>query len=445
VTARDEALEALREGVRLAPRNLALRLHLAATLLQWNRPEEAEKEYRGALALAPGDFRPGLGLAKAFLALGKSGEAAVVVEALLKLDDPPAEARLLHARLLLMAGEEGRAARAYRAAVEADSALRDEAFERDLGLEREATGRDRPDPALAQGGGGEELPVERVKLDFRDVAGMADLKEEIRMKIVHPLRQPDLFRAYGKRIGGGILLYGPPGCGKTYLARATAGEVEAAFLPVGIHDVLDMYVGESERKLHARFEAARSNRPCVLFFDEVDALGASRSQFRNSATGRMVVNQFLSELDGVASDNEGVLVLAATNAPWNVDAAFRRPGRFDRVIFVPPPDAAARASILRRMLEGKPADGIDCDALAKRTEGFSSADLKGIVDAAVESRLAEAMRLGREMPITQKDLLSAAKRARPTVKEWFATAKNHALYANEGGIYDDILRYLRLA
>ncbi len=154
---------------------------------------------------------------------------------------------------------------------------------------------------------------------------METLKEEIRIKIIHPLNHPDLYRAYGKSIGGGILLYGPPGCGKTYLARATAGEIHAGFLAVGINDVLEMWIGNSERNLHALFEHARQNTPCVLFFDEVDALAASRADLRASA-GRQLINQFLAELDGIGARNEGVLVLAATNAPWHLDPAFRRPG-----------------------------------------------------------------------------------------------------------------------
>ena len=202
-----------------------------------------------------------------------------------------------------------------------------------------------------------DTELERPKISFADVGGMESLKEEIRLKILHPLANPELYKMYGKSVGGGILMYGPPGCGKTYLARATAGEAKAAFLAVGIEDVLDMWLGNSERRLHQLFETARQNTPCMLFFDEVDALGAKRSDMRASAA-RMLVNQFLSELDGVSHSNEGVLILAATNAPWHVDSAFRRPGRFDRVLFVPPPDAAARQDILRLASQG-PAAGRD--------------------------------------------------------------------------------------
>lgn len=234
-----------------------------------------------------------------------------------------------------------------------------------------------------------------------------------------------------------------PGCGKTFLARATAGEIKANFLNVGINDVLDMYLGESEKNLHEIFETARRNSPCVVFFDEVDALAASRSDARKSG-GRQAINQFLMELDGIESSNEGVLILAATNAPWHLDSAFRRPGRFDRIIFVPPPDNKARADILRLTLKGKPVEDIDYELMAKKTEKFSGADLFAVVDQAVEAKLAQAMKEGIPKPITTKDLESSARNVKPSTAEWFATARNYALYSNQGGAYDDIVKYLKL-
>ena len=159
----------------------------------------------------------------------------------------------------------------------------------------------------------------------------------------------------------------------------------------------------------------------------------------------MLINQFLSELDGVASSNEGVLILAATNAPWHLDPAFRRPGRFDRILFVPPPDQSARASILRLLLKGKPVSEIDFDALARKAEGFSGADLKAVVDVAVERKLRDAMRDGSLQPMTSKDLAETIKSHKPTVRDWFQTARNHALYANQSGLYDDILAYMKIS
>ncbi len=139
-----------------------------------------------------------------------------------------------------------------------------------------------------------------------------------------------------------------------------------------------------------------------------------------------------------------VLVLGATNAPWHLDSAFRRPGRFDRVLFVPPPDAEARAAILRLNCRGKPMDDIDFAVLAKKTDHFSGADLKAVVDVAVERKLREAMKAGAPKPLVTKDLVQAAALLQPTTREWFATARNYALYSNQGGIYDDILTYLKI-
>jgi SpoVK/Ycf46/Vps4 family AAA+-type ATPase len=288
-----------------------------------------------------------------------------------------------------------------------------------------------------------EADVERPKVTFKDVGGMDALKDEIRMKIIHPLTHADLYKAYGKQIGGGILMYGPPGCGKTHLARATAGEIKAGFIAVGINDVLDMWIGNSEKNLHQLFEQARRNRPCVLFFDEVDALAASRSDMRHSAS-RHLINQFLAEMDGLQSNNDGVLILAATNAPWHVDPAFRRPGRFDRILFVPPPDAPARAGILRILFHGKPVQDVDYDQVAKKTDQFSGADLKAVLDLTVEAKLREAMKDGIPKPMTTKDVLGQIGKVKPSTKEWFATARNYALYSNQGGVYDDILKYLKM-
>ena len=144
------------------------------------------------------------------------------------------------------------------------------------------------------------------------------------------------------------------------------------------------------------------------------------------------------------ADNEGVLILAATNAPWNVDAAFRRPGRFDRVIFVAPPEEVTREEILKTLLTDKPAENIDVKKIAAATTDYSGADLTAIIDIAVEEKLRESILKGSIQPINTKDLLAAVKKHRPTTLEWFASARNYALYANESGLYDDILKYLKI-
>ena len=439
-------IEGLREALRLSPNNIPLRQQLANALLAAGQAEEAEKEYRQALSQSADDPSLKLGLARAFYAQGKNSHALALVEDIVKSREAPARAFILHSRLLSGIGEVEQAVVQYRRGIELDNTVADTDLARRLGID--ITDRSEVvDGRVRSSWQSEEttplMEVERPKIQFNDVGGMDAVKEEIRMKIIHPLQHPELYKAYGKTIGGGILMYGPPGCGKTYLARATAGEIQAGFVSVGINDVLDMWIGNSERNLHELFETARANKPCVLFFDEVDALGASRSDMRQHA-GRQLINQFLSEMDGVKSSNEGVLILAATNAPWHLDPAFRRPGRFDRILFVPPPDAAARASILRIQCQGKPLEDVEFEHLARKTEHFSGADLKAVVDVAVEAKLREAMREGRPKPLVTRDLATAAGTLRPTTKEWFATARNYALYSNQGGIYDDILAYLKL-
>jgi SpoVK/Ycf46/Vps4 family AAA+-type ATPase len=444
----EDALQALREALRLSPNNTALRQHLAEMLLSHGHAGEAAKEFREALAIAPNSLPLKLGLARAFYHEGKHSHALVIAEDLVKNPNAPARAFLLHARLLTGVGEIEKAVSEYRRAVELDKSVADVELASQLGINakesesevvegkvRAAWGEDEPTSG--------EREIERPKITFKDIGGMEKVKEEIRLKIIHPLTHPDLYKAYGKAIGGGILMYGPPGCGKTYLARATAGEIKASFIAVGINDVLDMWIGRSERNLHELFEQARNHTPCVLFFDEVDALGASRGDMRQHA-GRQLINQFLSEMDGVKTSNEGVLILAATNAPWHLDSAFRRPGRFDRILFVPPPDTQARAAILRLQCRGKPIEEIDYDHAAKKTDHFSGADLKAVVDVAIERKLQKAMKAGVPKPLATKDILSAAATLKPTTKEWFATARNYALYSNQGGIYDDILQYLKL-
>ncbi len=443
----DDALQALREALKVSPNNIALRQHFAETLLGHGQAEEAEKEFREALSQAPNSLYLKLGLARAFYQQGKHSHALVIVEDLTKNPNAPARSFLLHAKLLAGIGEIEKAVVEYRRAVELDQSMVDVEFATRLGIDADEKEGEVVDGKVRAAWEEEpqsvEREIERPKITFKDVGGMEKVKEEIRLKIIHPLTHSELYKAYGKPIGGGILMYGPPGCGKTYLARATAGEIKAGFIVVGINDVLDMWIGRSERNLHELFEQARNHKPCVLFFDEVDALGASRSDMRQSA-GRQLINQFLSEMDGVQNSNEGVLILAATNAPWHLDSAFRRPGRFDRILFVPPPDAAARAAILRLQCRGKPVAEIDYDHVAKKCENFSGADLKAVVDIAVERKLQEAMKTGTPAPLTTKDLASAAASQKPTTKEWFATARNYALYSNQGGIYDDILQHLKM-
>lgn len=284
--------------------------------------------------------------------------------------------------------------------------------------------------------------VHEEKVRFSSIAGMDDLKKTIRLKIIEPFVNPGLFARFKARAGGGILLYGPPGCGKTMMARAVANECRASFVSVGISDILNMWLGESERNLATMFAKARADAPCVLFFDELDALAYSRSK-ASSNTTRTVVNEFLNQLDGMGNDNRDVLVLAATNMPWDVDAAMKRPGRFARQIFVPPPDAAARRAMLDAKLTGVPQDRLDLDAIAAASQHYSGADIDGLIELAKEHALGDSLASGQERALQQADFDSALRQTQPSTLDWLRSVRNVVKYAGDDGSYADVERYLR--
>lgn len=465
-------LDSLKLALQHSPDNVPLLLLYAKTCVEELQLVEARESFLKVVRLEPANGEARLGVARVVHLEGKGSEAAVRAEQLIEEQPQYAPAYLFLSRILAGEGEHARAKTLYARALELDRTLADASLEKELAESRGEPMQDTRGPRKAgvtaggdylensdgnnedgdgddghpRGGAAFDLGLadfEKPKLKFEDVGGMDAVKEEIRMKIIYPLQHAELFKAYDKKVGGGVLLYGPPGCGKTLLSKATAGEIKANFIALGLHQILDMWIGNSEKNMHEVFELARKNAPCVLFFDEVDALAADRRDLRQSA-GRNLINQFLSEMDGADSQNEGVLILGATNAPWHIDPAFRRPGRFDRTLFVPPPDEPARASIIEVMAKKKPISELDPKALAKKTEGFSGADMKAVFDLATEQVLNDAMKTGKVIPLTTKDLIKAAGRHKPTTRAWFESAKNYALYANQGGFYDDVLKHLGL-
>lgn len=398
----DTTLEALISALSVTPDNQLLRVQVVRELLRSRRWEKAEELARPLLTTSE---RP-LGL-------------------------------LASARGALVRGDKQTAGQHYREALDKDRSLVDEALEAELEVE------DQPMRLRVEGLEEEQAALsERPKIGFGDIGGMEALKEQIRLNILYPMQKPEIYAAYGKKIGGGILMYGPPGCGKTYISRATAGEMGARFFALTIADTLNMYIGESEKHLQALFATARGQSPSVIFIDEVDALGAKRSDLKTSGT-RSMVSQLLVEMDGIASENEKVLVLGATNMPWNVDMAMRRSGRFDRVLFVPPPDLKAREEILKVQTIGrKLAPGISLAELAKKTELFSGADLKNLVERATERALSDALKSGNMRDVTQADFLAALKEVKPSTTEWLRRSKNYVTFANQDGLYEDLARYL---
>ncbi|MET8080971.1 ATP-binding protein [Streptomyces sp. NPDC005303] len=387
---------------------------------------------RAAVGAAPDDVPLRLHLAELLLEHGRADEAVVEVAAALQRSPSDARARAVMARAMNPAPAQDRAP-VQHSAPEFD-------WRR---AESEFAGVAVVEPRFTEGTDGAWDVEDAGRVRLADVGGMDDVKRRLEAAFLAPMRNPELRRLYGKRMRGGLLLYGPPGCGKTFIARAVAGELGARFMTVGLSDVLDMYIGQSERNLHGVFETARRNAPCVLFLDELDALGAKRSMVRHSGL-RTTVNQLLAELDGIhAGTDEGVFVLAATNHPWDVDTALRRPGRLDRTLLVLPPDAPARASILRYHLRGRPVADVDLAAVVRRTDGYSGADLEHLCETASERALMDSVAGGTPRMIGNDDLTAALSQVRASTGPWFDSARNVAMFANEGGMYDDLLTYFK--
>ncbi|MFH8575586.1 ATP-binding protein [Streptomyces zaomyceticus] len=433
-------IRSLRAAVAAAPDDVPLRLHFAELLLAEGRNDEAVSEAAVALQHAPGD----------------AGARALMVRAMGLPPTPtvvpgttPAPAAPAPAAPTQDAAPDAPAV--GRPATDGPAVDRP-GFDWDAAEQQvqDLVGpRFLEDPQAADGEGAAgdaaawdvDAPG---SVRLADVGGMEEVKDRLEAAFLAPMRNPELRRLYGKSLRGGLLLYGPPGCGKTFIARAVAGELGANFLTVSLSDVLDMWIGASEKNIHDIFETARRQAPCVVFLDELDALGAKRSRTHHSGL-RNVVNQLLTELDGIASGagNEGVFVLAATNVPWDVDIALRRPGRLDRTLLVLPPDATAREAILRYHLRERPIEAVDLGKLVKATEDFSGADLAHVCETAAEAALLDSARSGSVRLISTKDLLGAAKQIKPSTEPWFAAARNVAMFANEGGLYDDLLAHLK--
>ncbi|GAA1416046.1 ATPase AAA [Glutamicibacter uratoxydans] len=290
-----------------------------------------------------------------------------------------------------------------------------------------------------------EPPVEPAgePITLADVGGLQNVKDRLTESFLAPMRNAAIAKAFGKSLRGGLLLYGPPGCGKTFVARAVAGELQANFMAVTMTDILDSYIGNTEKNLKAVFDKARENAPTVLFFDEVDAVGLRRGSLSGSASWlRQMVNQLLMEMDSLTSNNDGLYILAATNHPWDLDEALLRPGRLDRSVLVTPPDAEARESILRHHLERRPIAGIDLGWIIERTEGFSGADLEHLSTTAAEKAMMQSIAANEVIPVGMEHVQQALKDVKPSTLPWLESARNVVRFSNENGRYDDLAQYL---
>lgn len=412
-------IDALRSAVENDPENIPVRLHLATILAESGSFNEAIEHIQKALNSEPANKTALEQAANVSEKLGDLGKASA------------------YRKLLSALGVSADTAKPSRYSVKDEWAeILEESNERPRASLTEQT-----DP-LAASPDDHIVDVEYYDLKLSDVAGLEKVKRRLNLAFLSPLKNPEMMEMFGKSLRGGLLLYGPPGCGKTFIAKAVAGELGARFISVGLSDVLDMWIGSSEKNIHSVFEHARRNAPCVLFFDELDALGRKRSLTRNSSHG--AINQLLAELDGMNKDNEGVFVLAATNHPWDVDTALRRPGRLDRTVLVLPPDEIARRGVLRYHLRDRPVDAtVEIDLIAKNAREYSGADLAHLVESAAELAMEDSLETGNVRSISHEDFKKALREVHPSTRPWFEIAKNYALFANDGGTYDDLLEHLR--
>jgi transitional endoplasmic reticulum ATPase len=258
---------------------------------------------------------------------------------------------------------------------------------------------------------------EKPDVTFDDVAGLDNVKEEIRNKIVYPLLYPEEARKFGIQSGGGVLLYGPPGTGKTYIAKAVAHEVDAVFFSIKPADIMSKWVGESERNIARLFAEARRQAKSVIFIDEVESLIPKRKDSGSTVMQR-VVPQILAEMEGIESKKGSILFVGASNEPWSIDHAALRPGRFDEKIYVPPPDFSARVRIFELNLKDRPLEAdVDMNRLGELTSGYSGADIRQVCLKSALIPFHESIHGINQRGIAMADLLTTLEVVKPSISQ----------------------------
>lgn len=238
-------------------------------------------------------------------------------------------------------------------------------------------------------------------ISFADVAGLDDVKKAITIRMINPVKYPDKYKMYGKKSGGGVLLYGPPGTGKTMIAKAIAHEVGAKFYAVKGSDIVSKWVGESEKNINSLFEEANKQDRAIIFIDEMDNLLGRRGVDTHNDKR---VNEFLQQIDGFAGRNQNLLLLGATNRPWDIDSAATRSGRFSQKIYLPLPDAPARKFMLEKNMKNVPVvDDFDIDRVVEQTENYSGADIEELCDRAKDEPLLKAIATDTVVKMTNED------------------------------------------
>ena len=259
-----------------------------------------------------------------------------------------------------------------------------------------------------------KVPNPKRKITFDDVIGLDDVKELINQMAVYPFKYQDLYKRFKRDSGGGILLYGAPGTGKTMIAKAIANEIDAKFYSIKCSDIAAKYFGESEQKIKDLFEDARKQPKSIIFFDEFDSIGTNRDR-DDSHSINMMVSELLAQIDGFDDRNNTTLLIASTNKPWNIDSALLRSGRFNKKIYIGLPNMESRRDLFMHELKNVPTKDIDYDAIANKTDGYSSADIVELCNDAKDKAIKRSIEKNEISEIIQDDLLDATTRITSTI------------------------------